>query len=42
MSELSHAKQEAGRNGLGLCTARDESKSCFCVFQGLAIGVLAK
>ena len=23
---------EAGRNGLGSCIARDESKSCCCVF----------
>ena len=28
----SRADLEAGRNGLGLCTARDESKSCRCVF----------
>ena len=32
MSRFSHGKLEAGRNGLGLCTARVESKSCCCVF----------
>ena len=31
MSGFSCVKLEAGRNELGLCTARDESKSCFCV-----------
>ena len=36
VSEFSHGKLEAGRNELGLCTARDESKSCCCVYsQGL-------
>ena len=29
MSGFSRGKQEAGRNELGLCTARYESKSCF-------------
>ena len=28
VSEFSRGKLEAGRNGLGLCTARYESKSC--------------
>ena len=28
MSGFSHGKLEAGRNGLGICTARVESKSC--------------
>ena len=32
MSRFSRGKLEAGRNGLGLCTARVESKSCCCVF----------
>ena len=32
VSGFSRAKLEAGRNGLGLCIARDESKSCCCVF----------
>ena len=32
VSGFSRAKLEAGRNGLGLCTATDESKSCCCVF----------
>ena len=32
VSGFSRAKLEVGRNGLGLCTAKDESKSCFCVF----------
>ena len=36
MNGFSRGKLEAGRNGLGLCTARVESKSCCCVFQGLA------
>ena len=31
VSGFSHAKLEAGRNELGLCIARDESKSCCCV-----------
>ena len=29
MSGFSRGKPEAGRNELGLCTARYESKSCF-------------
>ena len=34
---------DAGRNGLGLCTARDESRSCFCVFSRPSyIGVLVE
>ena len=36
VSGFSRAKLEAGRNELGLCTARDESKSCFCVFSRLS------
>ena len=32
VSGFSRAKLEAGRNGLGSCIARDESKSCCCVF----------
>ena len=36
MNGFSRGKLKAGRNGLGLCTARVESKSCCCVFQGLA------
>ena len=31
-SGFSRAKLEAGRNGLGSCIARDESKSCCSVF----------
>ena len=34
MSGFSCGKPEAGRNELGLCTARYESKSCFwCVLK---------
>ena len=33
VSGFSRAKLEAGKNVLGLCTARDESKSCCCVFR---------
>ena len=36
VSGFSRAKLEAGRNGLGSCIARDGSKGCYCVFQGLA------
>ena len=32
VSRFSRAKLEAGRNGLGSCIARDQSKSCCCVF----------
>ena len=32
VSRFSRAKLEAGRNGLGLCIARDKSISCCCVF----------
>ena len=32
LRRFSRGKLEAGRNGLGLCVARDESKSCCCVF----------
>ena len=32
VSGFSRAKLEAGRNGLRSCIARDESKSCCCVF----------
>ena len=32
VSGFSRAKLEAGRNGLGSCIARGESKSCCCVF----------
>ena len=40
---FSRAKLEAGRNGLGLCIARDESKRCCCVFlRPSYIGVLAE
>ena len=31
VSGISRVKLEAGRNGLGLCIARHESKSCCCV-----------
>ena len=35
MSGFSRGKPEAGRNELGLCTARYESKSCcLCVLLG--------
>ena len=36
VSGFSRAKLEAGRNGLGLCTARVESKVVAVCFQGLA------
>ena len=32
VSGFSRAKLEAGRNGLGSCIARDQSKRCCCVF----------
>ena len=32
VSGFSRGKLEAGRNGLGLCTARYGSKGCRCVF----------
>ena len=32
VSGFSLGKLEAGRNKRGLCIARDESKSCYCVF----------
>ena len=34
MSGFSRGQLEAGRNELGLCAARYESKSCCCLFQG--------
>ena len=33
MSGFSRGKREVGRNELGLCTARYESKSCLCVLK---------
>ena len=35
-------KLETGRNGLSLCTARDESKRCSCVVFKAGLGVLAE
>ena len=34
MTGFSRGKLEAGRNGLGLCIARDEPRTCCCVFIG--------
>ena len=43
VSGFSRAKLEAGGNVLGLCTARDESKCCCCVFSRPSyIGFLAE
>ena len=39
MSGFLRGKLGAGRNGLGLCTARIESKSCCCVFSRRFRGV---
>ena len=42
MSGFSRGKPEAGRNELGLCTARYESKSCcLCVLEAW-LGFLAE
>ena len=40
MSGFLRGKLEAGRNELGLCTARYERKSCYCVLKAW-LGVLA-
>ena len=37
VSQFSRGKLEAGRNELGVCTARDESKVVAVCFQGLAM-----